>query len=236
MYFPKMLLLYFLSLFPLVLRGQQRPVESATSDWLAIETGAVLPFRTPSGPSFSESFTEENPNGWPTGLRAGFTYTLKPIGYQLERRSADTSRAARAWVTLSNRLNLNKIDTFLIQIDLLPQTDTYPAGGLLFGVADSLNYSQIRLIGPNRVLVQQVVNGKPDVTFVSAHLARATVALRSGRNRIAVWRRGRQLHVFVNEKELPTSPFAFRPLRGNGVGVLMTGNWLSFRNLSVRTQ
>jgi hypothetical protein len=228
--------LCLLALFPWVAQAQQESVQSATSSWLSVETTPVSPFRTPSGLGFTETFGEENKNNWPTGLRAGFTYTLKPIGYQIERRSADTSRVARAWVTLSNRLNLNKIDTFLIQIDLLPQTDSYPAGGLLFGVADSLNYNQVRLVGKDRVMVQQVVNGKADLAVIPTRLTRANVDLRPGRNRIAVWRRGNQLHIFVNEKELPTSPMPFRPFKGNGVGVVMTGNWLSFRNLSVRTQ
>lgn len=227
---------WLLLLTPLATSAQKQPVQSATSLWLAVETKAVASFHQPTGPSFVETFGEENLNKWPIGLRAGFTYTLKPIGYQLERRSADTSRAARAWVRLPNRLNLNKIDTFMVQLDLLPLANSYPGGGLLFGVADSLNYHVVRLVGPNRVIVQQILNGKPAPAFVSAHLAQATVALRPGRNRIAVWRRGRQLHVFVNDKEVPTSPFPFRPLRGTGVGVLMTSNWLSFRNLSVRTQ
>jgi|GEM_PF-4778787 len=214
----------------------QQQIQSASSPWIAVETKAVSPFRTPSGPGFTETFAEDNTNGWPTGLREGFTHSLKSVGYQIERRSADSSRASRAWIQLSNKLTLNKIDTFMVQVDLLSQSDNYPNGGLLFGVADSLNYSQIRLIGKDRVLVQQITKGKPDPAFVSAHLDRSTVALRAGRNRIAVWRRGNSLHVFVNEKELPTSPFPFRPLRGNGVGVMLSGNWLSFRNLTVRTQ
>jgi hypothetical protein len=227
---------WLLALIPLLAQAQQEPVQSASSSWIAVETKPVPPFRTPTGIGFTETFGEENKNGWPTGLRAGFTYTIKPVGYQIERRSADTSRAARAWVTLANRLNLNKLDTFLIQIDLLPQTDTYPSGGLIFGVADSLNYNQVRLEGKNQVWVQQIVDGKADPAVIPLRLTRADVDLRPGRNRIAVWRRGKQLHIFVNEKELPTSPIPFRPFRGNGVGVLMTGNWLSFRNLSVRTQ
>lgn len=221
---------------PLLRAQQKQQIQSASSSWIPVETKAVSPFRTPSGPGFTETFTEENTNGWPTGLRAGFTYTLKPIGYQIERRSADSSWAARAWIQLSPKLTLNKIDTFMVQVDLLSQSDTYPNGGLLFGVADSLNYSQVWLMGKNRVLVQQIVKGKPDPTFVSARLAKATVALRPGRNRVAVWRMGNRIHVYVNEKELPTSPFPFRPLRSNGVGVMLGGNWLSFRNLTVRTQ
>lgn len=230
------LIVWLLMLFPALVLAQPEKIQSASSPWIPVETKPVSPFRTPSGPGFTETFAEENPNRWPTGLRGGFTYTIKAIGYQIERRAADTNRAAHAWIPIAKKLTLNRIDTFMVQVDVLSRSDTYPDGGLLFGVADSLNYSQIRLIGNDKVVVQQFTNGKPDPAFVSAHLSVATVTLRAGRNRVAVWRRGNQLHVFINEQELPTSPFLFRPLRGNGIGVVLNGNWLSFRNLTVRTQ
>ncbi len=222
-------------LLPTWVIAQQEPVQSAISPWILVDTRAVAPFKIPTGPGFIETFSEENPNRWFTGLRAGFTYALNTIGYQIERRSADTNRFALSWHLLPKKLILNKMDTFLVQVDLFSRSDMYPNGGLLFGVADALNYNQVRLIGKDKVVVQQIVRGNLNPAFASVTLSTATVALRPGRNRVAVWRRGNQLHVFVNDRELPTSPFPFRGLRGNGVGVMLAGNWLAFRNLTVRT-
>ncbi|KAB7732524.1 hypothetical protein F5984_00750 [Rudanella paleaurantiibacter] len=229
------LLFILLIWLPELTLAQSKTVESASSAWVAVETSPMPTWRSPEGLVFRETFAEANANRWPVGLRAGFTYTPGPVGYQLERRGADSSQLARAWIQLANRFDLPRIDTFMVQLDVLPRADMYPDGGLLFGVADSLNYSRVWLNGRDRVIVQQIVDGKPDLTSTNDRLASVRFPTQKGRNRITVWRRGARLHVFVNDKELPGSPFLNRAVRGNGVGVFAKGNWLAFRNLTVRT-
>ena len=48
-------------------------------------------------------------------------------------------------VELPVSVNLNQADVFTIKVDVLADSGQVPAGGLLFGVKDSLNYCAFTL-------------------------------------------------------------------------------------------
>ena len=108
-----------------------------------------------------------------------------------------------------------------------------PTGGLLFGVADSLNYSAFVLSSRGEVSIVRVTNGAASGEYMPGEYFKPGILLEKNRDRLTIRRTGDALHFYINDQEIRTSPYPFRMLAGNGIGLTTTGYWTSFQKLTV---
>ena len=130
-------------------------------------------------------------------------------------------------------INLNRADTFTVRVDVLADSGQVPPGGLLFGVRDSLNYCAFTTNGRGEISIVRVLNGTALSDYMPGDYFRPGVPLDRNRNRLTIKRRGDALHFYVNDQEVRSSPYPFRPLSGNGIGLTASGYWTQFQRLNV---
>jgi len=236
--------------------GPQPTIQSASSAWQrvlvtaterpradpSITTSTVYrptrttPTNTEEGyrPAFTGDFAT-NRNGWKASSEGDYSYKIGSGTYDIRKLNVHTQQAAFSYVELPAAIDLNQSSQFTIKVDVVADSGRVPTGGILFGVKDSLNYSAFTTNQAGQVLIVRVVNGQPLSDYMSALPVQAGVPLDKNRNRLSIRRNRGALRFYVNEQEIRSSPYEFRLLSGNGIGVTASGYWTSFQKLSVTT-
>ncbi len=181
-------------------------------------------------PAFTGDFAT-NRNGWKAGAQGDYHYQIGLGRYNIRKRKANTQQVAFSFVPLPSDLNLNLAEEFTIKIDVMADSGRIPTGGLLFGVADSLNFCAFTLNGKGEVSVIRVTNGQ--ASDMPGDFYAPGVPVDKNRNRLTVRRQRDALHFYINEQEVRSSPYPFKLFSGNGVGMITSGYWTSFQKLSV---
>ncbi|WP_080060046.1 hypothetical protein [Spirosoma aerolatum] len=191
---------------------------------------------TPDGSDFRPAFTGDfstNRNGWRAGNRGDYYYQIGLGRYSIRKRNTNTQKSAFSAVELPTNINLNKADHFTIKVDVLADSGQVPTGGILFGVKDSLNYSAFTLNGKGEVSIMRIANGQTFSDYMPGDFFMPGVTVDKNRNRLIIRRKGEELHFYINEQEIRSSPYLFKMLPGNGIGLTSSGYWTSFQKLIV---
>ncbi len=222
---------------------------SASSDWQKVVLKSTLPATTqarrPDAPTrstsaenvdFRPAFTGDfatNRNGWKAGNQGDYYYQIGLGRYSIRKRNTNTKEAAFSTVELPATINLNLADVFTIKVDVLADSGQVPSGGILFGVLDSLNYGAFTLNAKGEVSIIRVENGQTTSDYMPGDYFLPGVLVEKNRNRLMIERRGQGLRFYINAQEIRSSPYPFKMLPGNGIGVTSSGYWTSFQKLSV---
>ena len=237
----------FFSVNSLAQSGRIAPrpvVYSASSDWQKVtlkstsrlNNRAELATRTTPTAGFRPAFTGDfvtNRNHWQAGNLGDYRYQIGMGSYSIRKRNVRTQKEAYSSVELPQDISLNRSEVFTIKVDVLADSGKVPTGGLLFGVKDSLNFCAFTTNGKGEVSIKRVANGETFADYMPGAFFRPNVAVDKNRNRLTVKRRGEYLHFYINEQEVRSSPYLFRMLPGNGIGLTSSGYWTSFQKLSV---
>lgn len=198
-------------------------------------TAATAPAR-PITPDYRPAFTGDfatNRNGWRAGNKGDYYYQIGLGRYSIRKRNTNTTQAAFSAVELPADINLNHADFFTIKVDVLADSGKVPTGGVLFGVKDSLNYNSFTLNAKGEVSIMRVANGKTFSDYMTGDSFSPGVSVEKNRNRLSIERKGEALHFYVNAVEIRSSPYPFKMLAGNGIGLTSSGYWTSFQKLTV---
>ncbi len=183
-------------------------------------------------PAFTGDFAT-NRNGWKAGNQGDYHYQIGLGRYNIRKRNINTREVAFSTVELPTDINLNLADVFTIKVDMLADSGQVPSGGILFGVLDSLNYCAFTLNGKGEVSIIRVANGQTFSDYMPGDYFLPGVLVEKNRDRLMVERRGQGLHFYINAQEIRSSPYLFKMLPGNGIGVTSSGYWTSFQKLGV---
>ncbi|GAB3887278.1 hypothetical protein GCM10028825_18000 [Spirosoma agri] len=183
-------------------------------------------------PAFTGDFAT-NRNGWKAGIKGDYQYQIGLGRYSIRKRSNSTQQVAFSYVPLPTNINLNTADQFTIKIDVLADSGRVPNGGLLFGVKDSLNYNAFIINSEGDVAITQVVNGIAAGAYMPGDFFKPGIPVDRNRNRLTIRRKGYGLYFYVNEQEIRSSPYPFKTLAGNGIGMISSAYWTAFQKLSV---
>lgn len=183
-------------------------------------------------PAFTGDFVT-NRNGWQAGTKGDYHYQIGVGKYNVRKRNVNTNQVAFSYVPLPAEINLNVAETFTIKVDVVADSGRVPTGGVLFGVADSLNYCAFTLNSKGEISIVRVANGATSNEYMPGDFFRPGVLLEKNRDRLTIRRTGDALHFYINEQEVRSSPYPFRMLPGNGIGLTTTGYWTSFQKLTV---
>ena len=194
----------------------------------AAPTGSSTEFR----PAFTGDFVT-NRNHWRAGNAGDYSYQVGLGSYSIRKRNVRTEKTAYSYISLPSEINLNRAEVFTIKLDVLADSGQVATGGLLFGVNDSLNYCAFTTNSRGDVSIKRVANGETFSDYMSGEFFRPGVPVDKNRNRLMVKRRGEYLYFYVNDQEVRSSPYAFRMLSGNGIGLTSSGYWTSFQKLNV---
>lgn len=213
------------------------PEPAAPSSTKAKPTSA--PRSTPPAPNavgYRPAFTGDfvtNRNGWQAGNKGDYNYQIGVGKYNVRKRNVNTNQVAFSYVPLPAEINLNVAETFTIKVDVVADSGRVPTGGVLFGVADSLNYCAFTLNSKGEISIVRVANGTTSSDYMPGDFFRPGVLLEKNRDRLIIRRTGDVLHFYINEQEVRSSPYPFKMLPGNGIGLTTTGYWTSFQKLTV---
>ena len=183
-------------------------------------------------PAFTGDFST-NRNGWKAGSKGDYYYQIGLGRYDIRKRNTNTKQVAFSAVELPADINLNRADLFTIKVDVLADSGRIPTGGLLFGVKDSLNYSAFTLNAKGEVSILRVANGKTFSDYMPGDFFSPGVSVEKNRNRLSIQRKGDVLHFYINAQEIRSSPYPFKMLSGNGIGLTSSAYWTSFQKLTV---
>ena len=199
-----------------------------------VESAPQRPAPTKEGyrPAFTGDFAT-NRNGWKAGNKGDYNYQIGLGKYKIRKRKSNTKQVAFSYVSLPSDINLNVAETFTIKVDVVADSGSIPTGGLLFGVADSLNYCAFLLNGAGEITIVRVVNGETFGDYMPGDYFKPGVSLEKNRDRLIIQRNGEELHFYINDREVRSSPYPFKMLSGNGIGLTTDGYWTSFQKLSV---
>ena len=244
--------LLFVSLAPSWGQRTKSTLYSAASDWTKITLKATpriaassaggrttAAISTPASaksdgyrPAFTADFAT-NRNGWRAGEQGDYQYEIGQGRYSIRKKNVNTKEVAFATVELPDNIDLNRAETFTIKADVLADSGRVPTGGLLFGVKDSLNYNQFTLDENGQVSIKRVANGQTFSDYMPGESFKPGVPVDKNRNRLSIRRLGPYLYFYINEREIKSSPYPFKILAGNGVGVTASGYWTGFQKLIV---
>ncbi|WP_460637073.1 hypothetical protein [Larkinella harenae] len=206
---------------------------SASSPWVYVKIKANA--KTPTADrSFTDDFTN-NHNRWRIGQRGAYSFDLYQNAYRIRKQTSNTKSQAFSSIPLPTGINLNKVDTFTVQVDVAGPSGIIPDAGLLLGVKDSLNYCHFRINNKNQASVKYVINGLSYTIYMRGDYVPAGIPLSVTRNTLTVRKKGEQIHFYLNGREIPTSPYQFRQYQGNGIGFVSTTDGTLFQNLRVST-
>ena len=183
-------------------------------------------------PAFTGDFAT-NRNGWKAGNKGDYQYQIGLGRYNIRKRNVNTKQVAFSYVSLPSDINLNRADTFTIKVDVLADSGRIPTGGLVFGVKDSLNYSAFTLNSQGQISIIRVTNGETSSDYMSGDFFAPGVPVDKNRNRLSIRRRRAALFFYINEQEVRSSPYPFKILSGNGIGMTTSAYWTSFQKLTV---
>ena len=212
-----------------------RPVAPASAQNETISQTSTAP-ATSNAAGYHPAFTGDfatNRNGWRAGNKGDYNYQIGLGKYNIRKRNVNTKQVAFSYVQLPSDINLNIAETFTIKVDVVADSGRIPTGGLLFGVADSLNYSGFSLNSKGEITIVRVVNGQTADDYMPGDSFRPGVLLDKNRDRLMIRRNGEALHFYINDEEVRSSPYPFRTLAGNGIGFTTNGYWTSFQKLTV---
>ena len=212
-------------------------IYQASSDWQQVTFKSTrlrpsAPGATGYRPAFTGDFAT-NRNGWRAGNQGDYTYQIGLGKYSIRKRNANTTQTAFSYVPLPTELNLNVARDFTIKVDVMADSGRVPTGGLLFGVLDSLNYCAFSLNSKGEVSIMRVANGVTFSDYMPGDYFKPGILLEKNRDRLMIRRHDDTLHFYINDQEIRTSPYPFRMLSGNGIGLTTTGYWTSFQKLTV---
>ena len=216
---------------------QENTIQSATSAWVKVSIKAI-PLRKTAPPipiAFRETF-DTNIHAWREGVHGDYSYLIANHNYSIQRNRVDSKRTAYSFIPLPEEINLNKCDTFSVQVEIVGKPGTIPEGGLLLGMLDSLNYCQVRITDQRQVVVSMIIEGKVANRYFPGGTSSPQRSIQTEHNTLLARRIDNKLHIYVNRQEVSTSPFTFRYFRGNGIGLLTSGDSIAFRNLLVRAR
>lgn len=211
--------------------SQAAPASPSTA---IVESAPQRPAPTKEGyrPAFTGDFAT-NRNGWKAGNKGDYNYQIGLGKYNIRKRRTNTKEVAFSYVPLPSQINLNIAETFTIKVDVVADSGSIPTGGLVFGVADSLNYCAFALNGAGEITIARVVNGESVDDYMPGDYFKPGVALEKNRDRLIIQRNGEELHFYINDREVRSSPYPFKMLSGNGIGLMTNAYWTSFQKLSV---
>lgn len=198
----------------------------------ALQMSPPAPTTAGYRPAFTGDFAT-NRNGWKAGNQGDYHYQIGLGKYNIRKRNLNTTQTAFSYVPLPSEINLNIAQTFTIRVDVVADSGRVPTGGVLFGVADSLNYCAFTLNGNGEVSIVRVANGTTSSDYMPGEYFKPGILLENNRDRLTIRRNGDALHFYVNDQEVRSSPYSFRMLSGNGIGLTTTGYWTSFQKLTV---
>ncbi|GAB2563467.1 hypothetical protein [Spirosoma aerophilum] len=207
----------------------------------ATGTGTTIPpngtAASPTGtPDYRPAFTGDfatNRNGWRAGNKGDYYYQIGLGKYSIRKRNTNTKQLAFTAVELPVNINLNHADFFTIKVDVLADSGQVPTGGVLFGVKDSLNYCAFTLNAKGEVSIKRIANGQTFSDYMPGDFFSPGVSVEKNRNRLSIERKGDALHFYINAAEIRSSPYSFKMLPGNGIGLTSSGYWTGFQRLSV---
>lgn len=215
------------------LRPAVRPATSVSASPARGTADRVVPNESPDfRPAFTGDFAT-NRNGWKAGAHGDYQYQIGQGRYSIRKRNVHTRQNAFSTVELPAAINLNQAEVFTIKVDMLADSGRVPAGGLLFGVKDSLNYNAFMLNEQGQVSIIRVANGQTFSDYMPGDYFSAGVLVDKNRDRLMIQRKGGALRFYINSQEIRSSPYAFKMLSGNGIGLTSSGYWTSFQKLSV---
>jgi hypothetical protein len=192
----------------------------------------IVPNATGYHPGFTGDFST-NRNGWKAGNKGDYNYQIGLGKYNIRKRNVYTNQVAFSYVQLPADINLNVAETFTIKVDVVADSGRVPTGGILFGVADSLNYSGFSLNSKGEISIIRVVNGQTSDDYMPGEYFKPGILLEKNRDRLIIRRDGEALHFYINDQEVRSSPYPFRMFAGNGIGLTTTGYWTSFQKLTI---
>jgi len=194
------------------------------------------PVGTPPAEGYRPAFTGDfvtNRNGWQAGSIGDYQYQIGTGVYNVRKRNPATKQTAFSFVPLPSQINLNLADFFTIKADVVSESGRVPVGGVAFGVSDSLTYTAFLLDNTGQVSIRRRDAGRTFSDYMPGDYFNPNLVVNNNRNQLIIRRKRDWLHFYVNEQEIRTSPYPFRMLGGNGIGVLTDGDWTSFQKLSV---
>ena len=191
-------------------------------------TSDVSTFR----PAFTGDFAM-NRNGWKAGIKGDYYYEIGTGRYSMRKRKANTQQVAFSTIALPTNINLNSSDIFTIKVDILADSGQIPRGGLVFGVKDSLNYCSFTLNEKGQVSIKRVADGRTFSDYMPGDFFAPGVPVDKNRNRLTIQRQNDELHFYINAQEIRSSPYPFKMLSGNGVGMTASAYWTAFQKLNV---
>ncbi|GAB3996215.1 hypothetical protein GCM10028807_38450 [Spirosoma daeguense] len=183
-------------------------------------------------PAFTGDFVT-NRNGWKAGNKGDYNYQIGMGRYSVRKRKANSRQVAFSFVPLPNEINLNRDETFTIKVDVLADSGRVPTGGLLFGVKDSLNFCAFTLNSKGEVSIIRVIKGEAFGDYMPGDFFAPGVPVDKNRDRLTIRRSQDALSFYVNEQEVRSSPYPFKSLPGNGIGVITDASWTTFQKLTV---
>ena len=184
---------------------QENSIQSATSSWVKVTIKAIPPRKTLPVPiAFRESF-DTNKRFWREGRHGDYTYEIANNNYSIRRNRVDSKRTAFSFIKLPEDINLNKADTFTIQVEITGKPGTIPEGGLLLGMQDSLNYCQVRITDQRQVIVNMIIEGKVANRYFPGGTSPPQQSILPEHNTLTVRRFDSRLHIYVNRREISNS-------------------------------
>ena len=183
-------------------------------------------------PAFTGDFVT-NRNGWQAGSIGDYQYQIGTGVYNVRKRNPDTKQMAFSFVPLPTQINLNLADYFTIKADVVSESGRPPVGGIAFGVSDSLTYTAFQLDHSGQVSIRRLDNGRTFSDYMPGDYFNPNVVVNNNRNQLIIRRKQDKMHFYINEEEIRTSPYPFKMLGGNGIGIVTNGDWTSFQKLSV---
>ncbi|GAB3917143.1 hypothetical protein [Larkinella terrae] len=218
-------------LLSLISKSQaQVGVYSASGSWVHVKIKPKL--SAASTRLLTDDFSD-NHNRWRIGQRGAYLFDLYQNSYRVRKQATESQSTAFSYIPMPPAINLNKVDTFMVQVDLAGPSGIIPDAGLLLGVKDSLNYCHFRINNKNQVSVKYVINGLSYTIYMRGDYVPAGIPLSATKNTLTVRKKGDQIHFYLNGREIPTSPYQFRQYQGNGIGFVSTTDGTTFRNLTV---
>ncbi|MFC5411188.1 hypothetical protein ACFPMF_17840 [Larkinella bovis] len=228
----KRIILFFGILLGLVTQSPaQVGVYSASGSWVHVKIKPKNPADA-SGRLFSDDF-RDNRNRWRIGQRGAYSFDMAQNAYRVHKQASNTQTSAFSFIPIPTGINLNKVDTFMVQVEIGGPGGIIPDAGLLIGVRDSLNYCHFRINNKNQVSVKYVINGLSYTIYMRGDYVPAGIPLSTSQNTLTVRKKGEQIHFYLNGREIPTSPYQFRQYQGNGIGFVSNTDGTTFRNLTV---
>ena len=215
-----------------VVAPAQPVVETIPSSSVPVRTAPITGENTDFRPAFTGDFAT-NRNGWRAGNQGDYYYQIGLGRYSIRKRNGNTQHIAFSAVSLPSDINLNLADIFTIKVDVMADSGRVPTGGLLFGVADSLNYCAFTMNSKGQVSIIRVANGETFSDYMPGDFFSPGVSVEKNRNRLMIQRKGDALHFYINAQEIRSSPYPFKMFSGNGIGLTSTAYWTSFQKLTV---